>query len=113
MENVVRIEFLAGLGGGWVWTLKAAAGLPHSKLGGDGVVAFQSFADLFGGDGTLAAYTPVVAAELDDGGGLRAVGFAGVEDERKAVAKLAENFFAAFAGGRAGKIGAGSGERDT
>lgn len=67
---------------------------------------------MVGGDGGFAADAPEVAAEFDDGGGRERVGFAGIEDERDAVAELAENFLAAFACGRAGKIGAGAGERN-
>ena len=69
-------------------------------------------ADVVGGDGTEAADAPEVAAEFDDGGRHGAVGFAGIEDKRDAIAELAEDFRAAFAGGRAGEIGAGAGERD-
>jgi hypothetical protein len=83
------------------------------ELCGDGFVAFQGLADVVGGDSAFAANAPVVATKFDDGGGQRAVGFAGVEDERKTIAELAEDFFAGFAGGGAGKVGAGAGERDT
>jgi hypothetical protein len=68
--------------------------------------------DDFGGDGAFAADAPVVATEFDDGGWHEALRFAGVEDERDAVAELSEDFVATGAGGRAGNVGAGAGERD-
>ena len=55
----------------------------------------------------------MIAAEFDDGGGRNFLGFAGVENDRDAIAKLVKNLFTTFASGRAGKIGAGAGERDT
>ena len=82
------------------------------ELGGDGVVAFEGIADVVGGDGTFAADAPVITAQLDDGGRQHVGSFAGVEDQRKAIAELGEDFDAAGAGGRAGKIGASAGERD-
>ena len=85
----------------------------ESGLGGDGVVAFQGFVDIVGGDGAFAADAPEVAAKFDDGGGQGVFRFAAIEDEGNAIAELAENFVATFAGRRAGKIGAGAGERDT
>lgn len=54
----------------------------------------------------------MIAAEFDDGGRRGVTGFAGIEDQRDAVAELAEDFFAGGTTGRAGKIGAGAGERD-
>jgi hypothetical protein len=97
-----------------VWGRQGRKSLGGRKggLSGDGVVAFEGLADVVGGDGTLAADAPEVAAKFDDGGGREGVGFAGIEDERDAVSELAENFLAAFAGGRAGKISAGAGEGD-
>lgn len=69
-------------------------------------------ADVVGGDGAFAADAPEVTAKFDDGGGREGVGFASIEDERDAVAELAEDFLATFARGGAGKIGAGAGERE-
>ena len=66
--------------------------------------------DAGGGDGAGAADAPVVAAKFDDGGRSGDSRFAGVQDEGQAVAELAKDFIAAGAGGRAGKIGAGSGD---
>ncbi len=69
--------------------------------------------DDFGRDGALAADAPVVATEFDDGGWHEALRFAGVEDQRDAIAELTENFVATGAGGRTGNVGASAGERDT
>lgn len=68
--------------------------------------------DDFGRDGALAADTPVVTAEFDDGGWHEALRFAGVEDQRDTIAELAEDFVATSAGGRARNVGTGAGERD-
>jgi len=68
--------------------------------------------NVVGRDGAFAADAPLVAAKLDDGGGHGAGGFAGIEDERDAIAKLAEDFVAAFASGRAREVGAGACERN-
>jgi len=84
----------------------------RDRLGGDGVVAFEGFANIVGGDGAFAADAPLVATKLDDRGGHGAGGFAGIEDERDAIAELAEDFVAAFASGRSGEVGAGAGERN-
>lgn len=54
----------------------------------------------------------MIAFEFDDGGRHDPVGFARVKDQREAIAKLTEYFLAAGAGGRAGDVGAGAGERD-
>jgi hypothetical protein len=54
----------------------------------------------------------MVAAEFDDGGRHEALRLAGVENERDAVAELTEDFVATGAGGRAGNVGAGAGERN-
>ena len=69
--------------------------------------------DDFGGDGALTADAPVVATEFDDGGWHEALCFAGVENQRDAIAELAEDFIAAGTGGRTGNVGASAGERDT
>ena len=71
----------------------------------------ESGLDDFRWNGTFAADAPVVTAQFDDGGRHEA-GFAGVEDERDAVTELAEDFVTAGAGGGAGNVGAGTGERD-
>lgn len=84
----------------------------HKRLGGDGVVAFEGFADLVGGNGAFAANAPVIATEFDNGGRAGVVGLTGIEDERETIAELSEDIDAAGAGGRAGKISAGAGERD-
>ena len=68
---------------------------------------------MVGGQGAFAADAPLVAAKLDDGGRQVAGSFAGIKDERDAIAKLAENFVATFACGGAGEVGTGSGERNT
>jgi hypothetical protein len=65
------------------------------------------------GHGAFAADAPVIAAEFDDGGRDEALGFTGVEDERKAVAELAENLVTAGTGGRTGNVGTCAGERNT
>lgn len=85
---------------------------PSEKSGGDGVVAFERFADLVGGNGAFAANAPVIAAEFDDGRRTGVVGFAGVKDERETIAKLGEDFDATGTCGRTGNVGAGAGERD-
>jgi hypothetical protein len=77
------------------------------------IVAGEGFLDLLRGDGSFAADAPEVAAEFDNGGRRGAVGIPGVENQREAIAELAEDFVAGFAGGRAGEIGAGAGERNT
>ena len=59
----------------------------------------------------MAADTPVVTTEFDDGGRLGTVRAARIEDEGDAVAELVKDLVAAFAGGGAGKIGACAGER--
>ena len=61
------------------------------QLSGDGFVAPQRGLDLNGRDGTFAAETPVVAAELDNCRGHSIVGFAAIQDQRDAVAKLSKN----------------------
>jgi len=81
-------------------------------LGGDGVVAFEGFANFFGRDGAFAADAPVIAAKFDDGGGQGIRALTGIDNEGNAVAELVKHFLAAFAGGRTGKIGAGAGERN-
>ena len=81
-------------------------------LRGDGVVAFEGFANIVGRKGTFAPDTPVVTPEFDDGGRHFVGGIASVEDEGKTITELREDFGAAGAGGRAGKIGTGAGERD-
>jgi hypothetical protein len=87
-------------------------GVARKSSAWDGVVAFEGVADVVGGDGTETADAPVIAFEFDDGGRHDPVGFARVKDQREAIAKLTENFLAAGAGGRAGDVGAGAGERD-
>ncbi len=95
--------------------------MPQKTSGGDGGVVVcggvavwvEGGLDDFGGDGALAADTPVVAAKFDDGGWHEALGFSGVEDQRDAIAELAEDFISTSAGGRAGNVGTGAGERDT
>jgi hypothetical protein len=82
------------------------------KLVGDGVVAFEGIANVGGRAGAFAADTPVIAREFNDGGGSRFASGTGVEDEREAVAELREDIDSAGASGRAGKVGAGAGERD-
>ena len=72
----------------------------------------ESGLDDFGRDGALAADTPVVTTEFDDGGWHEALGFAGVENEGNTIAELAEDLVATGTGGRAGNVGAGAGERD-
>ncbi len=83
------------------------------NLSGNNVVAFEGFTDIVGGNGSFAADAPEVAAEFDNSGRHRAVGIAGIKNERDAIAELAEHFVATFAGGRAGKIGTGTGQRHT
>jgi hypothetical protein len=68
--------------------------------------------DDIGGDGALAADAPVVATKFDDSGWHQGLSFSGVENERDAVAELAEDFVATGAGGRARDVGAGAGQRD-
>ena len=98
--------------GEWVSLVKSGSRAPElHRLGGDGIVAGEGFLDLVRRDSALAADAPVIAAEFDDGGWLGAVGAASIEDERDAVAELVEDLLATFAGGRAGKIRAGAGER--
>lgn len=75
-------------------------------------VGVEGGVDDVGGDGALAADAPEVAAEFDDSGRNKALCFSGIEDERDAIAELAEDFVAAGAGGRAGDVGAGAGERN-
>jgi hypothetical protein len=90
------------------------------KLGGDGgvvvgagvAVGGEGGLDDFGGNGPFAADAPVVATEFDDGGRHEGLRFSGVEDEWDTVAELAKDFVATGAGGRAGNVGAGAGERD-
>jgi hypothetical protein len=90
------------------------------ELGGDGgvvvgrvvAVGVEGGLDDFGGDGALAANTPMVAAKFDDGGRHEGLSFSRVEDERDAIAELAKDFVATGAGGRARNVGAGAGERD-
>jgi len=84
----------------------------RDELGGDGVVAFQGFVDVVDGDGAFAANAPEIAAKLDDGGGQGVHAFSGIENERDAIAELAEDFIATFTSGRTGNIGAGAGERN-
>jgi hypothetical protein len=83
-----------------------------NELGRDGVVAFQGFVDVVEGDGAFAANAPEIAAKLDDGGGQGVDTFSGIENERDAIAELAEDFIATFTSGRTGDIGAGAGERN-
>lgn len=83
------------------------------ELGGDSVVAFEDFADVVGGYSSFAADAPEVTANFDDRGRHGSENVARIENEGNAIAELAENFFATFAGGRAGEIGASAGERDT
>jgi hypothetical protein len=94
----------------WLQFMNYHVGVANS--GGNGVVAGERFVDLLRGDGAFAADAPEVAAEFDDGGRRDAIGAAGVEDQREAITELAEDFVAGFAGRRAGKIGAGAGERN-
>jgi hypothetical protein len=92
----------------------------RQELGGDGgvvvgrgvAVGVEGGLDDLGGNGAFATDTPVVAAELDDGGWDQALSFSGVEDERDAVAELAEDLVATGACGRAGDVSAGTGKRD-
>jgi len=86
--------------------------VPRKSSGLDGVVAFEGVANVVGGDSAETADAPVIAFEFDDGGRHDTAGFARVQDQREAIAKLTENLLAAGAGGRAGNIGAGAGERD-
>jgi len=55
----------------------------------------------------------MIASEFDNRGGDAFVGLPGVQDEREAIAQLRNDLSSASAGGRAGHIGASSGERDT
>ncbi len=90
------------------------------ESGGDcGVVVRRSVAvevegglDDLRGNGAFAAYAPEVSTKFDDGGGNEALSLASVEDEGNTIAELAEDFVATGAGGRAGDVGAGAGERD-
>ena len=81
--------------------------------GGDSVVAFESVVDFVRRDGALAADAPVVTAEFHNGGRQRASGVAAIEDEWETVAKLAKHLIATLAGGGAGNIGTGAGQRHT
>ena len=54
----------------------------------------------------------MIAAEFNNGGRQGTGCIACIEDERDAVAELAKNFLATFAGRRTGKISAGAGKRD-
>ena len=55
----------------------------------------------------------MIASEFDNRGGDAVVGLSGVQDEREAIAQLRKDLSSAGAGGKAGHIGASSGERDT
>ncbi len=81
-------------------------------LGGDSVVAFEDFADIVGGDSSFAADAPKVTTKLYDSGRHGSENVTRIQNKRNAIAELAEDFFATFAGGRAGNIGASAGERD-
>ena len=81
-------------------------------LGGDGVVAFEDFADLSAGiapSRPMHQRSPRSSTMVE---GKAPTDVTRIENERDAIAELAEDFFATFTGGRAGNIGAGAGERD-
>lgn len=75
-------------------------------------VGVQGGLDDVGGNGAFAADAPEIATEFDDCGWHQGLRFARVEDERDAVAELAEDLGATGACGRAGDVGASAGKRD-